>query len=121
VIRLVFRQVDNTHVAGGAADYGDVTLQSFDVELPEIEEWIKASHSRVIRHFVGMEILPKPRCGTACVNGDHVVGCPVPFDAASVTYEEYWRIWESLTEEQKQQVRDKASREHMTTWAALKE
>ncbi len=36
-----------------------------------------------------------------------------------MTSDEFDVLWKSLTDEQKQQVRDKARGEHMTLWAVL--
>jgi hypothetical protein len=56
VIRIIVKQIDSTVVAVGVSDEAREEFKTFDVELPEVEQWLRENTDYVHRSFIGIEL-----------------------------------------------------------------
>lgn len=62
MIRIVCKERDNSNWAAGVAEESIVTMKTFDVDIPALEEWLgeitKMKWSAFHRMVEGIEVLP---------------------------------------------------------------
>lgn len=57
MIRIIVEQIEMVHVVHGGAPHAPITLKTFDVELPELEAYLRTALEYDTRRVIGAALI----------------------------------------------------------------